>query len=198
VEIPVICLDGYLRNGFFVTQAYGQPVAGSLLAMVTNIDTLVTANLDAMVSSRASQESVDELQTSVNGLNLSNLDAPVSSRADGSAYTNDRAANLDNLDAQVSSRATSADVTNAANAINSHTDSAIASLSTGGLTDAQFQTLKCNSGIKQRVDLSNCVLSFMNPENADLVLANLTGATFTGCTGTPFGTPAFGTLPTCS
>jgi hypothetical protein len=85
-------------------------------------------NLDALISSRATPGAAMDLVVAAKtaiwneaipatpssgsyGERVkSNLDAAITSRADGSAYTNARAANLDNLDAAVSGRATPADV----------------------------------------------------------------------------------------
>ena len=151
---------------------------------------------------------------------------------------------------QVNTRATQTSVDNlqtTANAIKAKTDNL-----PDGITEAQFNTLKCNAPVRAQVDLSGCNLlgadfsgaSFIGADlsganldsadlsvailsladlsganlfsadlsgsilfNADLSGANLQdtnfqgailiGITSTGCTGTPFGTPAAGSLPVC-
>ena len=86
-----------------------------------------------------------------------------------------------NLDATVSSRATPADITAAKNAINAHTDTAIGSIPSG-ITPAQYQVLKCNSGIiRPHVDLSGCNFSGdVDFSNSHLSAANFGGAQLGG------------------
>jgi hypothetical protein len=50
----------------------------------------------------------------------------------------------------------------------------------------------------QFADLSGAVLERSNLNGADFNGADLTNLLFSGCTGTPLGTPALGILPTCS
>jgi uncharacterized protein YjbI with pentapeptide repeats len=60
--------------------------------------------------------------------------------------------------------------------INAHTDATIASIPEG-ITQAQYQTLKCNSAIiRPQIDLSGCFLSNADLRNSDLAGANLAGA----------------------
>jgi len=75
-------LMGILGTGIFATQAYAatNPL-DTIIALVTDVKNKVNLNLDAKVSTRASQASLDALQGSVSGLDLSNLDAAVSTRA---------------------------------------------------------------------------------------------------------------------
>ena len=70
-----------------------------------------------------------------------------------------------------------------------------------GYSDLQYSNF-------QGSDLTNAKIPFANVQFAkfdntnlqgvDFTGSNLTGTTFSGCTGTPSGTPAAGTLPTCS
>ena len=165
-----------------------------ILNIINAIKTAVDNNLDAKVSTRATQTSVNDLQTTANAIKTK----------------------TDNLPSDPASNTV---ISNAQNAINSHTDSAIASIPAGAsqssidAINTELDIVRCNAPIRSHVDLSNCDLtesdlSGANLENANLNGAsldnayfngaNLAGVTSTGCTGIPYGTPAAGTLPTCS
>ena len=71
-------------------------------------------------------------------------------------------------------------INDAKDAINAHTDTAVASTPVT-ITQTQYQTLKCNSGIiRPYVDLSGCFLDNADLSCADLAAANLAGAHFGG------------------
>lgn len=65
-------------------------------------------------------------------------------------------------------------------ASNSHIDEAIATITSGGISENQFQILKCNSPFRSHVDLSGCVLDNANLEHANLRNANLNGVNLSG------------------
>jgi len=84
-------------------------IDATLAGIDGKLDAFDLGNLDASISSRASQASLDALGASVNALDLSNLDTPVSSRASqnslDSLMASVNAIDLGNLDTAVSSRA---------------------------------------------------------------------------------------------
>lgn len=65
-------------------------------------------------------------------------------------------------------------------ASNSHIDAAIATITSGDISENQFQILKCNSPFRSHVDLSGCILDYANLESANLRNANLSGANLFG------------------
>ena len=224
-------LMAIIATGFVTPQAFAD-MSSSILSVVQNIQSQVnntTYGLQAIqnnVNSKASQTSVNNLQTTSSAIKTK----------------------TDNLPSDPASNTA---LTNAVSTINSHTDSAVASVPQG-MTQAQFQTLKCQSEPRPYGNYTNCHWEFVtlktsslisadlsgaklngaifegslfgnaNLSGADLTLANfddvslyhanlngtnlsntqfqnadLTGVTYAGCTGTPVGTPSYGTLPTC-
>ena len=94
----------------------GTPTGASVSADIADIkaDTTTTnSRVDVTLSTRATQTSVNLIPTNpllTTDSRLNRIDVNISSRADGSAYTNGRAALLDHLDADVTSRSTQTSV----------------------------------------------------------------------------------------
>jgi uncharacterized protein YjbI with pentapeptide repeats len=144
-----------LATGLVAPQAFA---AGTqdVLSIVTGIQTAISDpshGLQAIqnnVNTRATQTSVNTLQTTDSAIK----------------------AKTDNLPSEPASNTA---ITNAIGTINSHTDSAVASVPPG-MTQAQFQTLKCQSEPRPYGNYTNCDLEDVRFIEASLVHADLSGA----------------------
>ena len=70
-------------------------------------------------------------------------------------------------------------------------------LSNTGDIKAELDVVKCNAQPRTNVDLSGCNLNGADLNGAYFGGADLRFISSTGCTGTPVGTPALGSLPVC-
>lgn len=236
-----IGLMAVLALGFSFPQAFAHVTSDvrhnfqDLVNLVVGIDTKVSAikaktdtNLDATVSSRATQTSVDGLQGDVDALQTA-----VAAIGSGGADVNPTAllialhcgqfltaplfaenCNLENailpganLDG---ARFEGANLRHAelldsvlTNAQFPGADLSNANLGRANLSEASISNANLSNTNLQFANFSNASLSNSNLSNAFLTEANfdgarLTGVDFTGCVGDPVGTPAAGTLPDCA
>ena len=177
----------------------------TILNIINAIKTAVDNNLDAKISTRASQTSVDNLKTTADAI-----------KAKTDNLSTDPASNS-HIDTALSSLSVSITQsqfqTLKCNApIRPHVDLSGCNLSFENLSGASLFDANLSSASLRYANLSGASLNFVNFSGADLLYVNLNGAnleaanfqgadltsiTSTGCTGTPYGTPSAGSLPVC-
>ena len=179
----------------FVPQQASAHITTSVQHMLEHIYSFVdgieakTNNLPAdpasntVVNTRASQTSVNNLQTTANGIGtkVTNIETIVRGLGSGSGGENVNTAAL-LIAIHCEEFQTSPVYAPSCDLQSAH-------LPNANLSGALFNSANLYSANLSRADLNN----------AEFSNAIITGATFDGCTGTPTGTPANGAaLPTCS
>lgn len=228
-----IGLMAILALGFSFPQAFAHVTSNMqhgmehAIALLTDIQTKVTGikstvdtNLDAKVSSRATQTSVNSLQSDVDA-----LQSAVAGIGSGGSSSNcvtidvNRDATLDKFEisprphvganyagcdlfgADISGISLDGgDLSNAdlSNADLSGADNANVLFSGADLSSTNLSGSDLSGANFSNADLSNADLSTSDLTDANMDGAILTGTIFTGCVGDPVGTPSVGTLPDCA
>jgi hypothetical protein len=208
-----IGLMAVLALGFSFPQAFAHVTSDMkhglehVIALLTDIQTKVTGikstvdtNLDAKVSSRATQTSVNSLQSDVDA--LQSAVAGIGSGGSGSNCVTidvNRDATLDRF--EISPRPHVG--VNYAGCDLFGADISGISLDGGNLSNADLSNADLSDADNANVLFSGADLSGADLSGSDLTGANmdgaiLTGTIFTGCVGDPAGTPSAGTLPDCA
>ena len=224
-------LMAILALGFSFPQAYAHVTSDMkhgvehVIALLTDIQTKVTGikstvdtNLDAKVSSRATQTSVDGINTKV-----TNIETIVGGRGSGDAALLEAIkcnsairSKVDLSGCDLSLATLNSAMLNKANLSGAdlHSINLIsASLVSGNLSNANLSSATLIDATLPFSNLSSANLSSANLKDADLTFANLSSANlsnanfdgallgsadFAGCIGDPVGTPSTGTLPDCA
>ena len=224
-------LMAILALGFSFPQAYAHVTSDMkhgvehVIALLTDIQTKVTGikstvdtNLDAKVSSRATQTSVDGINTKV-----TNIETIVGGLGSGDAALLESIkcnsairSKVDLSGCDLSLATLNSAMLNKANLSGAdlHSINLIsASLVSGNLSNANLSSATLIDATLPFSNLSSANLSSANLKDADLTFANLSSANlsnanfdgallgsadFAGCIGDPIGTPSTGTLPDCA
>lgn len=179
-------IQSEVNNGTYGLQAIKNAITGVktdtqiIRGDLYNFKTFAEPKLDAKISSRATQTSVDNLQTTANGIDTKVTDIQTVVHGLGSAGGGGRITCV---------------------ALDVNRDNLIDEFEISLNPRIGVNLAGCDlfGTYLPAVTLIGANLSGANLDNADLGNVNITGADFTGCHGTPFGTPANGApLPTCS
>ena len=226
-------LMAILALGFSFPQAYAHVTSDMkhgvehVIALLTDIQTKVTGikstvdtNLDAKVSSRATQSSVDGINTKVT--NIETIVGGLASDGGDAALLETIKCNsairskVDLSGCDLSLATLNSAMLNRANLSSAdlHSINLIsASLVSANLSNANLSSATLIGAALPFSNLSSANLSSANLKDADLTFANLSSANlsnanfdgallgsadFAGCIGDPVGTPSTGTLPDCA